>query len=90
MNEVFQKLIDRTRAPLDLVQMKTIFGRSHRPHHGPTRGRATPELVKLVHKKSYDLTVFKVHFGKLTLKAYTPASCAAARCWRSCRSCWSA
>jgi hypothetical protein len=39
MNEVYQKLIDRTRAPLDLKQVKTIFGFSHRPHHGPKRGR---------------------------------------------------
>ena len=70
MNEVFQKLIDRTRAPLDLVQMKTIFGQSHRPHHTPTRGRPTPELVKVVHKKSYDLTVFKVKWGNLILKIY--------------------
>jgi hypothetical protein len=73
MNEVFQKLIDRTRAPLDLVQMKTIFGQSHRPHRAKTRGRPAPELVKVVHKKSYDLTVFKVKWANLILKIYDKA-----------------
>ena len=48
MNEVYQKLIDRTRLPLDVKQLKTIFGHSHRPHHKTTRGRKPPELVKAV------------------------------------------
>jgi hypothetical protein len=70
MNEVYQKLIDRTRAPLDLKQVKTIFGFSHRPHHGPKRGRTSVPVVKSVQTRSYDLTVFKVKWGNLTLKIY--------------------
>ena len=70
MNEVYQKLIDRTRAALDLKQLKTIFGHTHRPHHSTTRGRKLPELVKAVQAPSYDLTVFKVKWGNLTLKIY--------------------
>jgi hypothetical protein len=70
LNEVYQKLIDRTRAPLDLKQLKTIFGHSHRPHNTPTRGREAPELLKAVQAPSYDLTVFKVKWGNLTLKIY--------------------
>jgi len=70
MNEVYQKLIDRTRAPLDLKQLKTIFGHSHRPHNMPTRGREAPQLLKAVQAPSYDLTVFKVQWGNLTLKIY--------------------
>jgi hypothetical protein len=70
MNEVYQKLIDRTRAPLDLKQVKTIFGFSHRPHHGPKRGRELVQVVKAVEARSYDLTVFKVKWGNLTLKIY--------------------
>ena len=70
MNEVYQKLIDRTRQPLDLKQLKTIFGHSHRPHHRTTRGRKPPQLLKAVQAPSYDLTVFKVQWGKLTLKIY--------------------
>jgi hypothetical protein len=45
MSEVYQKLIDGTRAPLDLKQVKTIFGFSHRPHHGATRGRKSVPVV---------------------------------------------
>ena len=67
---MYQKLIDRTRAPLDLKQMKTIFGRSHRPHNRVTRGRKPQELVKTVAAPSYDLTVFKLKWGNLTLKIY--------------------
>jgi hypothetical protein len=32
MEEIFQALIDPTRAPLDLGRIKTIFGNKHRPH----------------------------------------------------------
>jgi hypothetical protein len=39
MEEVYQKLIDRTRVPLGLKQVKTIFGFSHRPHQTAKRGR---------------------------------------------------
>jgi hypothetical protein len=70
MSEVYQKLIDRTRAPLDLAQLKTIFGRSHRPHQRTTRGRDAPQVVKVVQAQSYDLTVFKVKWGNLGLKIY--------------------
>ena len=70
MNEVFQKLVDRTRAPLALNQVKTIFGFSYRPHQIIKRGRERTEVSKAVQAKSYDLTVFKVKWGNLTLKIY--------------------
>src|SRR5262249_18086467 len=70
MNEVFQKLVDRTRAPLALNQVKTIFGFSYRPHQIKKRGRERTEVSKAVQAKSYDLTVFKVKWGNLTLKIY--------------------
>src|SRR3990172_9554294 len=70
MDEVFQKLIDRTRAPLDLKQVKTIFGGLHRPHNKTTRGRRPPEISKSVETSGYDLTVFKLKWGNLTLKIY--------------------
>ena len=70
MSEVYQKLIDRTRAPLDLKQVKTIFGFSHRPHHTAKRGRQAVQVVKSVDARNYDLTVFKVKWGNLTLKIY--------------------
>jgi hypothetical protein len=67
---VYQKLIDRTRAPLDLKQIKTIFGFSHRPHHTAKRGRQAVQVIKSVEARNYDLTVFKVKWGNLTLKIY--------------------
>lgn len=70
LDEVYQKLIDRTRRALDIKQLKTIFGYSHRPYQNRTRGREVPELVKSVRAPSYDLTVFKVQWGHLTLKIY--------------------
>jgi hypothetical protein len=70
LNEVYQKLIDRTRAPLDLKQVKTIFGFSHRPHKMAKRGREAVQVIKAVEAQSYDLTVFKVKWGNLTLKIY--------------------
>ena len=70
MNEVFQRLIDRTREPLALSNLKTIFGFSYRPHRIIKRGRERTELSKAVQAKSYDLTVFKIKWGNLTLKIY--------------------
>lgn len=70
LDEVYQKLIDRTRSALQLQQLKTIFGFSHRPQHRITRGREGPEVAKTVQAQRYDLTVFKIHWGNLTLKIY--------------------
>jgi len=74
MEEVYQKLIDRTRQPLDLEHLKTIFGFRHRPHFKAKRGRTEPEVLKAVAAQGYDLTVFKVQWGNLTLKIYDKGS----------------
>jgi len=67
MDEVYQGLIDRTRRVLDVPRLKTIFGRKQRPSKTKAReGR----LEKIIERLEYDLTVFKVHFGRLTLKMY--------------------
>jgi len=70
LDEVYQKMIDRTRASLDVKQLKTIFGHSHRPHHIAKRGHESPSLSKTIQACSYDLTVFKVKWGNITLKIY--------------------
>jgi hypothetical protein len=70
MDEVYQNLIDRTRQPLELEHLKTIFGFRHRPRQKLKRGGAGPEVVKEVQAQGYDLTVFKVRWGNLTLKIY--------------------
>jgi hypothetical protein len=69
MNEVYQKLIDRTRVGLNIDHLKTIFGHTHRPHNKAKRGRVA-EIAKAVSAPSYDLTVFKVKWGNLALKIY--------------------
>ena len=70
LEQVFQRIVDRTRARLDVRQVRTLFGAKRRPHQHGTR-HAAPRLVVVVETLAYDLTVFKVHFGNLTLKAYT-------------------
>ena len=70
LDEVYQKLIDRTRQPLALDQLKTVFGQRHRPYRTSTRGCAQPEVAKSVQVLRYDLTVFKVQWDQLTLKLY--------------------
>jgi len=61
-------MVDRTRARLDIPQLRTLFGAKRRPR---SRGKHRPRLAVVLETPMYDLTVFKVHFGKLTLKAYT-------------------
>lgn len=70
MEHVFQALIDRNRSPLSLDQVKTLFGSKKHPFYWKRRGQPTRWGV-LVESPTYDLTVLKVHFGKLTLKIYT-------------------
>jgi hypothetical protein len=70
MDEIFQALIDRTRGPLNLDRIKTIFGDKHRPHYDKRKKNPTRWGV-VVEKPAYDVTIFKVHYGKMTLKIYT-------------------
>ena len=67
LDAVYQGLIDRSRTLLGIEQLKTILGWKHRPHYD---ARYSPRLERIVNTGDYDLTVFKVHFGKLTLKMY--------------------
>src|SRR6516225_5121168 len=56
--------------PLDLKTIKTILGYKHRPRYR-RRAKRSAEWQVAVERPSYDLTVFKLHCGKLTLKIYT-------------------
>jgi hypothetical protein len=67
MDAVYEGLIERTRGLLDVPTLRTIFGRQRRPHRD-RRGAARIEVV-LEHPE-YNLTVFKLVFGKLALKLY--------------------
>jgi hypothetical protein len=70
MEQVFQALIDRSRAPLDLKTIKTIVGNKHRPKIR-RRTKRSAEWEVAVERPTYDLTIFKLHCGKLTLKIYS-------------------
>ncbi len=70
MDEVFQALIDRSRVLLDLQTVKTILGYQKRPKFH-RRGKNSAQWEVAVEKPAYDLTIFKLHCGKLTLKIYT-------------------
>jgi len=67
LDQVYQGLIDRTRNLLDLPRLKTIFGRKHRPHQDR---RPSRRMEKILDRSVHNLTVFKLHFGRLTLKMY--------------------
>jgi hypothetical protein len=69
MDEIFQALIDRTRRPLDLDRVRTIFGDKKRPHYDKRKKNPTRWGV-VVETPAYDVTIFKVHYGKMTLKIY--------------------
>src|SRR6202046_5811779 len=70
MDQVFQALIDRSRVLLDLKTVKTIPGYQRRPKYRK-RKKKSVEWEVAVEKPTYDLTIFKLHCGKLTLKIYT-------------------
>lgn len=69
LEQVFQGTIDRTRSLLDVRTLKTIFGYKKRPSH--TKNQKAPRCEVVVERPAYDLTVFKLHFGKLTAKMYS-------------------
>ena len=69
MERLFDTVVDRTRARLDIPAVRTLFGVGQRPR------RPDPELSPsqgvVIQRPHWNLTIFKVHFGLLTLKAYT-------------------
>jgi len=69
MQRLFDTVVDRTRSRLDVKQVRTLFGAKTRPHRN--RAGGPPRLETVIGTPTYDLTNFKVHFGRLTLKAYT-------------------
>lgn len=69
MQRAFDAIVDRTRSRLDVKKVRTMFGAKTRPHRDRTSG--PPRLETVIGTPTYDLTNFKVHFGRLTLKAYT-------------------
>jgi len=70
MEQVFDGVIDRTRAPLCIKTLKTVFGYKNRPYkHG--KKSKQPRFENVIERPVWDLTVFKVHFKRLTAKIYS-------------------
>ena len=67
LDRVFAGVIERTRAPLNIKTVRTIFGRRQRP----SRRCRSPRCEIVVERPAYDLTVFKIHFKRLTVKIYS-------------------
>jgi hypothetical protein len=70
LDRVVVELVDGTRGPLQIRTVRTLFGRKQRPR-GRRRSRRGGSVEVVVERPRYDLTVFKVHFGRRTLKIYT-------------------
>jgi hypothetical protein len=69
MEDLFDRILDRTRSRLDIPALRTLFGLKSRPHHNRAAGPPAQEIV--IEKPQYGLTWFRVRFGLLQLKAYT-------------------
>ncbi len=70
MDRVFNTVVDRTRSRLDVPTLRTMFGAKKRPGVNGTPD-LSPKLAVVIETPRWDLTLFKVHFGLLTLKGYT-------------------
>ena len=69
MERTFDTIVDRTRVRLDVPKLRTLFGVGQRPRwHGAD---LSPRQAVVIERPRWNLTLFKVHFGLLTLKGYT-------------------
>jgi len=71
LDDAYQNIITLTRERLDInrlipIAIGTIFGRKARPYK--KAHTAAPEVR--IETPDYNLTIFKIHFGKLTVKLY--------------------
>ncbi len=68
MERVFDTIVDRTRSRLDVPTLRTLFGVKQRPRIDRD---LSARFAAVTERPQYGLTLFKIHFGLLTLKAYT-------------------
>ena len=71
MERAFNDIIDRNRSRLDMNIIKTIFGRKYRPRRHRKGNNKPPAVEVTVETPEYNLTVFKIRFGAITIKMYT-------------------
>ena len=69
MEDLFDRVCDRTRSRLDIPTLRVLFGLKNRPHSNRATGPPAQEIV--IENSQYGLTWFRIRFGLLQLKAYT-------------------
>jgi hypothetical protein len=69
MEDLFERVLDRTRSRLDIPALRRLFGLYARPHRNRESGPPAQEIV--AGKPRYGLSWFRISFGLLQLKAYT-------------------
>jgi hypothetical protein len=69
MERAFDAMVDRTRARMDVPRLRTLFGVAQRPRYHVAD--LSPRQAVVIERPRWNLTLFKVHFGLLTLKGYT-------------------
>ena len=69
MEDLFDRILDRTRSRLDIPTLRVLFGLKNRPHSNRAAGPPAQEIV--TEKPQYGLAWFRIRFGLLQLKAYT-------------------
>jgi hypothetical protein len=70
MERAFDTIVDRTRIRLDVPRLRTLFGVGQRPRQA-AGADLSPRQAVVIERPRWNLTLFKVHFGLLTLKGYT-------------------
>jgi hypothetical protein len=69
MEDLFDRILGRTRSRLDIPTLRSVFGLKNRPHHNRAAGPPAQDIV--IEKPQYGLAWFRLRFGLLQLKAYT-------------------
>lgn len=68
LDAVFDTMAARVRSGLDVPKLRTLFGARRRP---AGTGEPSMKLATTLERPAWDLTIFKAHFGLLTVKAYS-------------------
>ena len=69
MEDLFDRILDRTRSRLDIPALRTLFGLKTGRTVTAASGPPAQEIV--IEKPQYGLAWFRIRFGRLQLKAYT-------------------
>ena len=72
MEDLFDRVLDRTRSRLDIPALRVLFGLKNRPHSNRAAGPPAQEIV--IEKPQYGLAWFRIRFGLTFRIAATSAT----------------